>query len=155
MFEGEYLIVFKVLLAGVFGGLVGLERQIKGKPAGLKTNLLISMGACLYTSMSLFSDGGTAGEVSGRVMSQIVTGVGFIGAGTIMRLGDKREGDVYVGGLTTAAAIWMVAAIGIAVGLGLYFAAATISVAVFFLLLMLSEAERNGHKAIRHKKKSN
>lgn len=153
MFEGEILIVFKVLLAGSLGAFVGLERQIKGKSAGLKTNMLIAMGASLYTCISIFFDSGTSVEVSGRVMAQIVTGVGFIGAGTILRVGDKKEGDVFIGGLTTAAVIWVVAAIGIAVGVGLYLTAFLVSVITFLSLLLLSEAERTGHKVIRRRDK--
>jgi putative Mg2+ transporter-C (MgtC) family protein len=147
----EYMIVVKVIYAGLMGAVVGLERQIKGKPAGLKTNALISMGAALYTTIAIFVGNGLHSQQLGRVIAQIVTGVGFIGAGTIMRMSsNKEEGEFTIGGLTSAAVTWMVAAIGISVGVGLFLEALVLSVSTFFLLLFMSGAEK---KAPRIKKK--
>src|SRR2546425_6323250 len=99
-------------LATLFGGAIGLERELGGKPAGLRTNILICIGSVLYTKLSITMAAGTADPT--RVAGQIVTGVGFIGAGTILH----PRGAVV--GLTSAATIWVVAAIGVALGAGHY-----------------------------------
>jgi putative Mg2+ transporter-C (MgtC) family protein len=106
----------KVFFAVVCGALVGIERELKGKPAGMKTNMLICVGAALYTSISILISGinapqGTYGD-PGRVTAQIVSGIGFLGGGTII----QARGTIL--GLTTAATIWVVAAIGVCVGIG-------------------------------------
>src|SRR5436189_4222758 len=104
-------------LATLFGGAIGLERELGGKPAGLRTNILICIGSVLYTHLSIamlsaIAGGGGTGTDPTRVAGQIVTGVGFIGAGTILH----ARGAVV--GLTSAATIWVVAAIGVALGGG-------------------------------------
>jgi putative Mg2+ transporter-C (MgtC) family protein len=99
-------------LATLLGGAIGLERELGGKPAGLRTNILICMGSALYTQLSISMVHGAADAT--RVAGQIVTGVGFIGAGTILH----ARGAVV--GLTSAATIWVVAAIGVALGSGHY-----------------------------------
>lgn len=99
-------------LATLLGGLIGLERELGGKPAGLRTNILICIGSALYTQLSLGMV--PAGSDASRVAGQIVTGVGFIGAGTILH----ARGAVV--GLTSAATIWVVAAIGVALGASHY-----------------------------------
>ena len=98
----------QLALATLLGGAIGLERELGGKPAGLRTNILICLGAVLYTSLSIDIAGDRADP--GRVAAQIVTGVGFIGAGTILHARGA------VSGLTSAATIWVVAAIGVALG---------------------------------------
>ncbi len=105
--------VLGVILAIVFGGVIGLERQTSGKPAGLRTNVLICFGAAIFTIVSEKMAAGQSDSIT-RIAAQIVTGVGFIGAGAIIR---DRAG---VHGLTTAATIWLVASIGMACGAGLY-----------------------------------
>jgi putative Mg2+ transporter-C (MgtC) family protein len=103
----------RLLLAAVLGGAIGWEREAARKPAGLRTNVLICLGAALLTDLSvLASTMGTGPSDPGRIAAQIVTGVGFLGAGTIMQ---ARGG---VTGLTTAATLWVVAASGMAVGCG-------------------------------------
>jgi len=97
----------RLLLAAALGAAIGAEREIRQKPAGLRTNILIAVGAALFSIVSLCIAGG-----SDRIAAQIVTGVGFLGAGAIMR------GRTNVHGLTTAATIWVNAAIGMAAGLG-------------------------------------
>ena len=99
-------------LATLLGGAIGLERELGGKPAGLRTNILICIGSALYTQLSLSMVHGATDAT--RVAGQIVTGVGFIGAGTILH----ARGAVV--GLTSAATIWVVAAIGVALGAGHY-----------------------------------
>ena len=102
----------KLLVSLVLGTAVGLERELSDKPAGLKTNVLICLGSTLFTILSLeFTE---PGQDPSRVAAQIVSGIGFLGAGAIMREGDQ------VTGLTTAAMIWLVAAIGMAVGMGFH-----------------------------------
>ena len=112
-------ILIKVILALIFGGALGMERQYHDKPAGYATYCLICLGATLFTLLSEYM--GSFGGDPGRISAQIVTGVGFIGAGSILRDGNK------ISGLTTAAGVWLVAAIGMAVGYGQYVWAAICS----------------------------
>ena len=119
-------LLLKLALAVVLGGAIGLEREIKGKPAGLRTNILICIGAALLSDTSIRI---------GRIAAQIVSGIGFIGAGTIM------QGGGTVTGLTSAATIWVVAAIGIAVGAGYYVEAAGSGILVMVVLAWLTRIE--------------
>ena len=105
-------LLVQLVLAVVLGGAVGLERELKGKPAGLRTTILITVGATLFTVLSYRMSLG--GGDPGRIAAQILTGVGFIGAGTILHMRGA------VTGLTSAATIWVVAAVGMAVGSGAY-----------------------------------
>ncbi len=116
----QLALLAKLAIAALLGGAIGLEREIAGKPAGLRTNILICMGAALFMHLSIAvgemgfaRDGHPYGDVT-RIAAQIVTGVGFLGAGTIM----QARGTII--GLTSAATIWVVAAIGSAVGAGYY-----------------------------------
>lgn len=102
----------RMFVAVLLGTVVGLEREISEKPAGLKTNVLICLGSTVFTLYSLKFAG--AGMDPSRIAAQIVSGIGFLGAGAIMREGEQ------VTGLTTAATIWMVAAVGMGVGMGYY-----------------------------------
>jgi len=121
-------------LATLFGGAIGLERELGGKPAGLRTNILICIGSVLYTKLSITMAGGNADPT--RIAAQIVTGVGFIGAGTILH----ARGAVV--GLTSAATIWVVAAIGVALGGAFYWEAAGTTVLVLVVLRGLGRVER-------------
>ena len=121
--------IIKILLALILGGALGMERQYHDKPAGFDTNCLICVGATLFTIMSLVM--GAAGGDPGRIAAQIVTGVGFIGAGSIMRDGNK------ISGLTTAANVWLVAAIGMAIGFDQYIWAASCAAAILLVQLGL------------------
>lgn len=108
----------RVIFAILAGGLVGLERELKNKAAGIKTNILICLGSALYTSISLlisvsFSSEGYYGDPA-RIAAQIVPGIGFLGGGTII----QARGTIL--GLTTAATIWVVAAVGVCIGMGYY-----------------------------------
>lgn len=109
-------IIFQLVLSIVLGALIGLEREYKKKEAGLRTYSLISLGSCLFTIIG-FSMAGSANIEPTRVIQAVATGIGFIGAGLIMRRGSHIEG------LTTAAGLWVAAAIGISVGSRLYFPA--------------------------------
>lgn len=121
--------IIKILLALILGGALGMERQYHDKPAGFATNCLICVGATLFTIMSLVM--GAAGGDPGRIAAQIVTGVGFIGAGSIMRDGNK------ISGLTTAANVWLVAAIGMAIGYDQYLWASACAASILLVQLGL------------------
>lgn len=120
-------ILIKIFLALMLGGILGMERQYHDKPAGYATNCLICLGAMLFTVLSEYM--GAAGGDPGRISAQIVTGVGFIGAGSILRDGNK------ISGLTTAAGVWLVAAIGMAVGYGQYVLAAISAASILIIQL--------------------
>ena len=105
-------VIPQLLVATICGGLIGWERERKNKVAGIRTNILICVGSCIFTLASMYL-GSIYKSDPGRIMSTIVTGIGFLGAGVIMRDHDK------IIGLTTAAFIWVVSAIGILCGLGL------------------------------------
>ncbi|MGH7482176.1 MAG: MgtC/SapB family protein [Longimicrobiales bacterium] len=127
-------------LAALLGGIIGLEREVHNKPAGFRTNLLICVGAALITGLSISIGeaaraAGTAADPA-RLAAQIVSGIGFLGAGTIM----QARGSVV--GLTTAATLWVVAAIGIAVGAGAFEEAVGTTALVMGALIILGKAER-------------
>jgi putative Mg2+ transporter-C (MgtC) family protein len=127
-------VFLQLCLATLFGGAIGLERELGGKPAGLRTNILICIGSVLYTKLSITLAAGTADPT--RIAAQIVTGVGFIGAGTILH----ARGAVV--GLTSAATIWVVAAIGVALGATFYWEAASTTLLVLVVLQGLGRVER-------------
>jgi putative Mg2+ transporter-C (MgtC) family protein len=118
----------RLALAAVLGGAVGLEREYRQKPAGLRTNMLIALGSALFSILSIELGAGTGSP--DRIAAQVVTGIGFLGAGAILRSGD------HVHGLTTAATIWVNAAIGMAAGLGSY-TVATVAAAITLVVLAL------------------
>jgi phosphate transport system regulatory protein PhoU len=130
LFDLQLLIEFscKILLSLLLGGIVGIERERRHVPAGLRTFMLVSVGSCLFT---LISYHGFVGGDPARVAAQIVSGIGFLGAGVTI----QRKGNVY--GLTSAAGIWAVAAVGMAVGTGRYYIAvfSTLAIAVVLGLL--------------------
>ena len=125
------VLALRVLVAGLLGAALGMEREWRGKEAGLRTNTLIAMGSAMFSAMSL-----TFGGDPARIAAQIVTGVGFLGAGAIMRTGAS------VHGLTTAAMIWVNAAIGMAAGSGHVRLAAASTVIVLFAMIALSPLDR-------------
>lgn len=134
--------VVKLIVAILLGSLIGMERETHGRPAGLRTHVLVCMGSTLFTIASYVIAGPqrAVGPINdpGRIAAQIVTGIGFLGAGTII-----HQGSV-VRGLTTAASIWAVAAIGIAVGIGgtMMYLAAIASFLVFGTLYLMGRIDR-------------
>ncbi len=130
-------VAVRMLLAAALGGAVGVDREMQQKPAGFRTHALVGLGACLTSIVSVMMVFGGPDDASapGRVIQGIVAGVGFIGGGAILRSHDSK--DVY--GLTTAASIWVVAAVGIAVGTGLW---RTAIAAVTLALLTLVVGDR-------------
>ena len=127
-------LLLHLVLAVILGGAIGLERELKQKAAGLRTNILICAGAALFTELSLASTA-EFGDPS-RIAAQIVTGVGFLGAGAII------QGRGTVTGLTTAATMWLVAAIGMAVGFGALLEATGTTLLVVLVLVALRPIER-------------
>ena len=124
----ELEMVLRLLLAVALGGIVGWERQMAKKPAGLRTHLLVCIGATLFTLASVY---GFEGGDPARVAAGIVAGIGFLGAGTII-----RSGEGILVGLTTASSIWAIAAIGMVAGAGLYILSA-VGTAVMLIALRI------------------
>lgn len=127
-FEELGIILIKLILAVLLGGVIGIEREHKHRPAGLRTHILVCVGACLTMMISSFMVGeGLSTDVS-RLGAQVISGIGFLGAGTILREGDR------VRGLTTAATLWAIACVGLAIGIGYYAGAIA---AAFIMLIVL------------------
>ncbi len=122
----EFLI--RLFISVALGGLIGFEREKKVRPAGLRTNMLVCLGSCLFTLLSV---SGFSVD-PGRVAAGIVTGIGFLGAGSIIATGGQ------ITGITTAATLWVVAGIGLAVGIGEY-AMAIVSTILVYLILILKK----------------
>lgn len=133
-----YQILARLLLATILSGLIGFERESRGRAAGLRTHILVCIGSALamLTSIYMFDIyRGAAAVDPTRIAAQVITGVGFLGAGTILRSGAT------VKGLTTAASLWAVAGIGLAVGCGFYSAAVISAMLVVVTLVVFSKME--------------
>jgi putative Mg2+ transporter-C (MgtC) family protein len=126
----EFDTIFRLLLSLALGALIGFERELKHRPAGLRTHMLVSLGATIFTVMSLSFDVEPA-----RIAAAIVTGIGFLGAGSII----AQKG--HIRGITSAATLWVVAAIGLSVGVGEYILA-IISAVIVFAVLQLNRFEK-------------
>ena len=126
--------IFRLLAAVAAGGAVGLERQINNKSAGLRTNTLVALGACVYVLINVILT--KSGADPTRIIAQIVTGIGFLGAGVILHRG------VNVQGLTTAATIWCSAALGSLAGLGLYLELLISTVLIIFVNTTFKKADK-------------
>ena len=132
----DIITVSRVLLAFVLGGVVGFERERVQRPAGLRTHMLVSAGSACFTVASVygFDDLGTVRDPA-RLAAQIVTGIGFLGAGAIFRTGST------VRGLTTASSIWITASIGIVAGLGMFTLAVFTTLLTWFALFVIKNLE--------------
>lgn len=128
----EIELVLRLLLAFALSGLLGFEREVSLKPAGLRTHILVGLGSTLITVLSLYA---FPGSDPARVAASIIVGIGFLGAGTILKTEKK------VIGLTTAASLWIVASIGVATGAGFYILAIFATI-LAFLVLKLAMFER-------------
>lgn len=133
----DYELVLRIVVAGLLGGFIGFERELSDQPAGFRTHMLVSVGAALFTIAGAFGIESILGDAPApirydptRVAAQIVTGIGFLGAGAIIQQG------LSVRGLTTAASLWVTAAVGMSVGFGYYTGAA--ATAVFTVLALYS-----------------
>ena len=136
-------IILRLLLAFGLGFVLGLERELRGQVAGLRTHILVSLGACLFTLCSLFAeqpvDDGASQAVRAditRIASQVVVGIGFLGGGAILRHGAS------IRGLTTAANLWVTASVGLAAGFGFHLAASATAALALFTLIGLRFFER-------------
>jgi putative Mg2+ transporter-C (MgtC) family protein len=127
-------VVIKLFLATLLGGMIGLERESKHKPAGLRTIMFICIGSTLFTLLSEKMGQRFGGDPS-RIASQLIPGIGFIGAGAILH----QHGSVV--GITTAATIFITASVGMAIGAGLYLTAAVTTLLILFLLVVVGWAE--------------
>lgn len=138
----ELEIVIRILAAGVLGGIIGFERESRQRPAGFRTHILVSTGAALVMIVSeyMFMNFPSANVDLSRLGAQVISGIGFLGAGTIIR--DKFN----VKGLTTAASLWAVACIGLAVGMGYFYIASITSLIIFVTLRFLGMLEKKTNK---------
>jgi putative Mg2+ transporter-C (MgtC) family protein len=127
------VLTMRLLLAAGLGAAIGIERELRGKPAGLRTNILIAVGAALFTTVSLQL--GSPGGTPHRIAAQIVTGIGFLGAGAILRSGEGIKG------MTTAATIWVNAAVGMGAGAGEYVMASVATAITLVVLATLQPLE--------------
>jgi len=136
MFELELQMIFKAVLAIFLGAIIGYERELKYRPAGLRTHILVCLGASLFTVLSLNA---FPGADPARVATAIVIGIGFIGAGTVIQTKKK------VTGLTTAASLWVTASIGMIVGSG-YYLLAVVAACLTYIVLELGRLEKEIRK---------
>lgn len=127
-------IFIRLILAALIGGLIGIEREASNRPTGFRTHILVSVGSTLMMLVSI--NGATDGADSTRIAAQVVSGIGFLGAGTILRNGNTIKG------LTTAASLWVCAGIGLAIGQGFYFAGIVTSIIALLSLMYLGKLEK-------------
>src|SRR6478609_6022397 len=123
----QAVVILELLLAAFMATLIGWDREHRGQPAGLRTHILVAVGSCLFTALSLRAFQGD----TGRVAAQVVVGIGFLGAGTII----QRKGTT--NHLTTAASIWATAAVGMAVGVGAWFLALGATLIIWGVLVIV------------------
>ena len=138
-------VALRILVAFILGGILGVERGLKQRPAGLRTYLLVCVGACMImlTNQYIFQVLGTGDPV--RMGAQVVSGIGFLGAGTIIVTKHSQ-----IKGLTTAAGLWAAAAVGLATGIGFYEAAVVGAVVIFLTLTVLVRLDRRMHRKTRY-----
>jgi putative Mg2+ transporter-C (MgtC) family protein len=139
----ELELLQRIVISFILSGVIGIEREITGKTAGLRTHMLVGLGATLYAVLSILIKSGTGVIDPSRIASQVVTGIGFIGAGAIFRDEDK------IRGLTTASDIWVMGAIGLAVGLGYILVASFTTFVVLFVLIGGAWLEKKALKTKR------
>ena len=133
----ENVLIVRLLVSALLGGLIGLEREYHGQPAGLRTHIILCLGACLAMCISINSSFyGTKGDVE-RIAAQVISGVGFLGAGAIFKYGGG------VRGLTSAASIWATASIGLAAGCGMFYLSLAGTGIVLFTLIVLNSFEKS------------
>jgi putative Mg2+ transporter-C (MgtC) family protein len=130
-------ILIRLVAAMLAGAVVGVQRERSGKPAGIRTHMLVALGAALFVMGPMEFGMLDNEDALSRVIQGLVTGIGFLGAGAILKLEDKRE----IEGLTTAAGIWMTAAIGLAIGLGRFGLAALSVIFAWFVLAVIQKTE--------------
>lgn len=129
-------LVLRLIMAAVLGGAIGIQRQRQQKSAGLRTHMLVALGSALFVIAPLEAQSATGADIS-RVVQGIATGIGFLGGGAIL----KFSGEHRVKGLTSAAAIWVTAGLGVAVALGMFWTSVTVVVVTWLVLAALGKAE--------------
>jgi len=132
----EIDIVIRLCLAFLAGGIIGIERSSRHQVAGLRTHILIALGSCCLMLLSVWLPQKLGSGDPGRIAAQVVSGMGFLGAGAIIRLGSN------IRGLTTAASLWLTAAVGLTIGAGMFIAALTTVVLAIITLILLNRLER-------------
>jgi len=132
----EFDIVLRLCLAFTAGGIIGFERSSRRQVAGLRTHILIALGASCLMLLSIWLPEKFNTGDPGRIAAQVVTGMGFLGAGAIIRLGNN------IRGLTTAASLWLSAAVGLSIGAGMFLAAGTVVVLALIALIILNKVEK-------------
>jgi putative Mg2+ transporter-C (MgtC) family protein len=140
--ETEINLALRLTVGLVLGAIIGFERELHRQPAGFRTHSLVSLGAALFTVVSAFGFAGSTVDPT-RIAAQIVSGIGFIGAGTIL----QYRG--HIRGLTTAASLWSVAAIGTAAGAGLFVVATTGTILILVILSLLDQVEEITRRRFR------
>lgn len=136
MYDISYVeIILRLVLSTILGGVIGFEREVGNRPAGLRTHILVSIGAALIMLVSKYAFGNNADP--GRLAAQVVSGIGFLGAGTILRTGNTVQG------LTTAASLWVCAGLGLAIGAGFYLGAVSSTILVLLSLVILGKIENS------------
>ena len=133
-------VIIRLLAATIFGAMVGFERERAGKPAGLRTHILVCLGTTVFVLVC--GSSGMSSDGLSRVIQGIVTGIGFIGAGSILKLSEERD----IRGLTTAAGVWMTAAIGVGVGLGVIGVAGISTLLALIILAAVGAVEARAEK---------
>ncbi|MBN4004837.1 MgtC/SapB family protein [Nostoc sp. LPT] len=140
-------ISFRLCIALLMGAIIGLERQIRRKPAGLRTHILVSLGSALFTLIIMQTGGLQASpDALSRVVQGIAAGVGFLGAGEIVRQSSQESQQLEIHGLTSAAAIWISSALGIAAGCGLWQLGLISAVLTFLILNVFKRFEKHQKK---------
>jgi putative Mg2+ transporter-C (MgtC) family protein len=128
--------VIRLCIAFAAGGIIGIERSSRRQVAGLRTHILIAIGSCCLMMLSIWLPQQLSVGDPGRIAAQVVSGMGFLGAGAIIRLGSN------IRGLTTAASLWLTAAVGLAIGAGMFVAALTAVILAIITLILLHRLER-------------
>ena len=134
-----FAIIWRLILATLLGGLIGFEREVRGHSAGLRTHILVSLGSCLImlTSLYVFDIYKESASIDpARIAAGVITGIGFLGAGAIIRSGEA------VRGLTTAAGLWLVAGVGLGIGCGFYLASFVTAILAIIVLCTFRHLER-------------
>lgn len=138
-------VLLRLILSAIAGGIVGMEREASHRPAGLRTHILVTLGSALIMLISMYGFEGLGSDSSGgepaRLAAQVVSGIGFLGAGTILRTGND------IRGLTTAASIWVCGGIGLAMGNGYYLGGVVTTVIVLFTLRSLGNIQKKSFKS--------
>ena len=143
----EWRLAGRLALAALLGGILGLNREIALKPAGMRTHALVALGAALatITGLALMAPPGNDASAPGRIIQGLIAGIGFVGSGVILH----RRDNYTVEGLTTAASIWVIAAVGVAAGAGLWRASIIVVVISLILLVVGTPIDRFVHRLSR------